>query len=168
MDLIDGQFRCIRIGFGTDLHVLEPGEGIVLGGVAVPCGYSVRAVSDGDVVLHALVDAMLGCAGLGDIGDHFPESVVESGESSRRFVVETREMLAGAGFSLVNIDCVIDLEVVRLAGMKGMIRASLAGLVGLEVGCVNVKAKTAEGVGVVGEGVAVGAQVVVLALGGGV
>lgn len=154
----------MRIGFGTDLHVLRVGEGLMLGGVPVPCGYAFEAHSDGDVVLHALVDAMLGCAGLGDIGEKYPPSAIRKGESSTRFVTETLALLGKAGLALVNVDCVIDLEVVKLGDTKKVIRASLASLLGLDAACVNVKAKTAEGVGAVGEGRAVSAQAAVLAM----
>lgn len=156
-------FHPVRVGFGTDLHRLEPGDGVTLGGVTIPCAYRCRAVSDGDVVLHALVDALLGCAALGDIGEHFPESAVTQGESSRRFVEAALAMLADAGLEPVNVDCVIDLEHVRLAEYKAAIRRSVARLLGLDESRVNIKAKTAEGLGPVGEGKAVAAQVAALA-----
>ncbi len=157
-------WECLRVGFGTDVHVLRSGTGVTLGGVVVPCAYGCEAVSDGDVVLHALVDAMLGCAGLGDIGEYFPAGKATPGESSARFVRETLALLGEAGVRLVNVDCVIDVEVVRLGKVKGEIRASVAALLGVDVGRVNVKAKTGEGVGAVGEGRAVSAQAVVLAV----
>jgi 2-C-methyl-D-erythritol 2,4-cyclodiphosphate synthase len=159
----ENPFHSFRIGFGTDLHCLEPGDGVMLGGVKIPCGYQCHAVSDGDVVLHALVDALLGCAALGDIGEHSPEHAVIKGESSRRFVEAALAMLADAGFAPINVDCVIDLEHVRLAESKAAIRTGVARLLRLDESRVNIKAKTAEGLGPVGEGKAVAAQVVALA-----
>lgn len=153
----------LRIGFGTDLHLLRPGDGLWLGGVLVPCRFAFKAVSDGDVLLHALVDAMLGCAGLGDIGGMYPESRVTPGESSRRFVEEVGRTLSDRGFRVVNADCVIDLDAVRLGEWKGRIRDSVAALLRIDASRVNVKAKTAEGVGAVGEGRAASAQVALLA-----
>ncbi len=159
----ENSFHPFRVGFGTDLHRLDPGDGLTLGGVKIPCAYRCRAVSDGDVVLHALVDALLGCAALGDIGEHFPEHAVTKGESSRRFVGAALAMLAEAGLEPVNVDCVIDLEHVRLAGHKAAMRTSVARLLGLDESHVSIKAKTAEGLGPVGEGKAVAAQVAALA-----
>jgi 2-C-methyl-D-erythritol 2,4-cyclodiphosphate synthase len=138
----------------------------MLGGVFIPCPYSCLADSDGDVLLHALVDAMLGSAGLGDIGEHFPKSAITPGESSRRFVEETLEMLGKTGLLIGNVDCVIDLEKVSLKAWKTSIRESMARMLGMEMQCVNVKAKTAEGLGPIGEGRAVAAQVVVLTFAG--
>lgn len=152
----------MRVGFGTDLHRLREGGGIRLGGLSIPCGYSCEAVSDGDVLLHALVDALMGAAGLGDIGDRYPESKVAPGEDSSRFVAEIMAELRAAGAGLHNVDCVVDLENPKLGRWKGEIRASLARLLGLPEARVNVKAKTAEGLGPVGTGRAVAAQVVAL------
>lgn len=151
-----------RVGFGTDLHRLEPGEGIPLGGAPVPCAYRCVAVSDGDVLLHALVDALLGACGWGDIGEWFPASSVEPGQASSAFVAEVLAKMRESGISIVNVDAVVDLEGVRLAPWKAAIRQSVAELLGIPAGRVNIKAKTAEGLGPVGEGKAVAAQVAVL------
>lgn len=156
-----------RVGFGTDLHRLREGSGLRLGGVWVPCAYSAVAVSDGDVVLHALVDAMLGACGLGDIGEYFPPARVAPGADSRLFVDKVLRMF-GNGVEIVNVDCVIDLESVKLGGLKKEIGASIAGILGMDPKRVNVKAKTAEGVGPVGEGRAVASQVALLVRLGGV
>lgn len=152
-----------RVGFGTDLHLLIPGDGLFLGGAKVPCAHRTKAHSDGDVLLHAVIDALLGACAMGDIGEHFPASQVQEGERSTILLAKTLEMLAPTGINIINVDCVIDLEVVRLSGWKGEIRATLAGLLGIGEGRVGVKAKTAEGVGPVGEGRAVSAQAVLLA-----
>lgn len=163
MNLTPSQFGYIRIGFGTDLHRLTPGDGVWLGGIHIPCGVTAKAVSDGDVLLHALVDALLGAAALGDIGEHYPESRVEPGEPSSRFVTETLVLVRSYGLSLINVDCIVDMDVVHLGETKKDIRRRIAALLELDVSRVNVKAKTAEGLGPVGEGKAVSAQVVVLA-----
>lgn len=151
-----------RVGFGTDLHRLVPGDGIPLGGVLVPCPFAPVARSDGDVLLHAVVDALLGAMGRGDIGERYPESKVARGESSRRFVLEVMHLLRERGGAVVNLDCVVDLERPKLGPHKDAIRASVAALLGVSPERVNVKAKTAEGMGPVGEGKAVAAQAAVL------
>lgn len=151
-----------RIGFGNDFHVLLEGDGIVLGGVRVPCDRSARAVSDGDVVLHALVDALLGAVGLGDIGDHFPESAVKKGEDSRRFVESVLALPELSAARIVNVDCVIELERPRLSTWKASIRRNIAAILRIDETRVNVKAKTSEGMGPVGVGEAVTASVVAL------
>lgn len=153
----------MRIGFGTDLHRLTHGDGLKIGGVTIPCPYRTEARSDGDVLLHALVDALLGTCGGGDIGDHFPENEVPQGQDSALFVTRTLEMTAAAGLKVANVDCVVDLETVKLGAWKTTIRKNVAALLGLPENRVNVKAKTAEGVGPVGEGKALAAQVAVLA-----
>ena len=152
----------LRVGLGTDLHKLLPGDGIRLGGVKVPCEYRCEAESDGDVVLHALVDALLGAVGLGDIGDYYTKKDVCANEDSRRFVVETLERLGRFGVNIINVDCVINLERPKLAALKRSIRESLAGMLALPVSRVNVKAKTNECLGAVGRGEAVSAQVLLL------
>lgn len=154
----------LRVGFGTDLHRLNAGDGIFLGGIFVPCPYSCDAVSDGDVLLHALVDAMSGVCALGDIGDCFPASKVTPGESSSRFVRETLSRVVERGAVLINVDCIVNLQTVRLGEAKRSIAANIAGLLDLRSDRVNVKAKTGEGVGPVGRGAAVSAEVVVLAM----
>lgn len=151
-----------RVGLGTDTHRLVHGEGIYLGGVFIACPFSCHAVSDGDVLLHALVDALLGACGQGDIGEWYPADAVTRGQASDLFVRESLAKLGDAGYAVGNVDSVIDLEVVRLAEWKQEIRASLAALLDIAPEHVNVKAKTAEGMGPVGEGRAVAAQVVVL------
>ena len=152
----------MRVGLGSDLHRLKAGDGIRLGGVAIPCSFACDAVSDGDVLLHALVDALLGALGLGDIGEHFPESVVRRGEDSRRFVREVMAMLEARKVRVVNADCIIDLERPKLSGWKKDMRESVALLLNIDPSRVNVKAKTGEGLGPIGLGQAVAAQAVVL------
>lgn len=151
-----------RIGLGTDLHRLQPGNGLRLGGFFIPCEYSCIAMSDGDVLLHSVTDALLGALALGDLGDHFPESKVTHGEDSRRFVRETLQLLANLGARPINVDCVVDLERPRLSPWKNGIRQSLADALGIPFDCASVKAKTAEGFGDIGQSRAIAAQAVVL------
>lgn len=151
-----------RIGFGTDLHRLVPGDGLWIGGIKIPCGFAAVAVSDGDALLHALADALLGAAGLGDIGDRYPESSVTPGEASSRYVREILADLGRRGLRIVNVDLVVDLERPKLGEWKARIRESVAGVLGIDSARVNIKAKSGEGVGPVGHGEAIGAQAAVL------
>jgi len=165
-----------RIGLGTDTHRLEPGLPLWLGGVAVPSPVGCVAHSDGDVLLHALTDALLGAIGGGDIGEHFPDSDPRwKGQASRVFVEAAAERVRAAGYRVANVDAVVHLERVKLARYKQEIAASVRAILGVSIASpkaavrgasdperVNVKAKTAEGCDAVGEGRAIGAQVVVL------
>ncbi|MDR3210561.1 MAG: 2-C-methyl-D-erythritol 2,4-cyclodiphosphate synthase [Planctomycetota bacterium] len=151
-----------RVGFGSDIHRLEAGNGLWLGGILIPCSYQAVAHSDGDALLHALVDAIIGALGQGDIGDHYPESKTTPGEASSRFVREVVATSKSEGWRFANVDMVIDLENPRLAEWKEKIRQNIAALLGIEKELVNIKAKTREGIGAVGKGKAVSAQAVVL------
>lgn len=151
-----------RIGLGSDLHRLVKGDGLPLGGVFIPCSYSCQAVSDGDVLLHALVDALLGACGEGDIGEHHKEDQVARGQNSALFVAETIQLLGTLKAEIVNIDCIINLEKPKLSEWKEKIRGNLATLLALPASRINVKAKTGEGIGPIGESMAVSAEVVVL------
>ncbi len=151
-----------RVGLGSDLHRLIPGEGFRLGGVWIPCAFGVEAVSDGDVLLHALVDALLGACGWGDIGEWFPEASTERGQASSAFVERVLERMREQGAGVVNVDATVDLQTVRLSGWKQAVREHVAALLGIPAERVNVKAKTAEGLGPVGEGRAISASVAAL------
>jgi 2-C-methyl-D-erythritol 4-phosphate cytidylyltransferase/2-C-methyl-D-erythritol 2,4-cyclodiphosphate synthase len=152
-----------RIGQGWDLHRLAAGRSLVLGGVAVPSELGEEAHSDGDVLLHAIIDALLGAAALGDIGDHFPPSdEAWRGADSRDLARRTMTLVREAGWEPGNIDCTVVLERPRLSPYKDAIRASLAECLGISPNAVSIKAKTSEGVDAVGEGRAVEASAVVL------
>ena len=151
-----------RIGLGSDIHRLRPGAGLRLGGVDVPCRWSCQAISDGDVLLHALVDAILGALGRGDIGEHFPPSLTVPGHDSRLFLGHAMHLLEEDGARVVNADCIIDLERPSLREWKPRIRDSLAEMLRIAPERVGVKAKTAEGLGPVGEGLAVAARAAAL------
>ncbi len=151
----------LRIGFGTDLHRLVAGDGIWLGGVKVPANKKAEAHSDGDVVLHAVTDALLGAAGRGDIGEMFPASAVEKGQASSLFVESVMSLLKAQGMRVVNADVTIDLEKPRLSEWKQPIRDNIAKYLSADPRRINVKAKTSESIGPVGEGKAVSAQVAI-------
>jgi 2-C-methyl-D-erythritol 2,4-cyclodiphosphate synthase len=142
-----------RTGAGCDTHRLAAGRPLILGGVAIPSEVGLDGHSDADVLAHAITDALLGAAALGDIGMHFPDTDPRwKGADSLMFLRRAREMVEAAGWRLVNVDSTVILESPRLKDHRLAIRRSLAGALGLEVDRVSVKFKTAEGVGPVGEG----------------
>ena len=153
----------MRIGQGFDVHPLVHGRKLVIGGVEIAHEKGLEGHSDADVLLHAICDALLGAAGLGDIGDAYPDTDPRWRDAdSRFFLTETLARLNRAGWGLVNIDVVIFAQEPRLGPAKADIRHSLAGLLGLPPGAVNVKAKTGEGVGHIGRAEAIACQVVAL------
>ncbi len=153
----------MRVGIGHDTHRLEPGRPLILGGIRVEHPRGLAGHSDADVVLHALTDALLGAAGLGDIGDLFPDTDPNYlNADSRIFLRAALEQLHKAGWTVNNIDVIIFAQEPKLGPLKAGIRASLAVLLGLPLDCVNVKAKTGERVGHIGRAEAIACQVVVL------
>ncbi|MBF0254398.1 MAG: 2-C-methyl-D-erythritol 2,4-cyclodiphosphate synthase [Candidatus Omnitrophica bacterium] len=152
-----------RTGIGSDIHALKAGRKLILGGVCIPHTKGLLGHSDADVLIHAVIDALLGALGAGDIGEHFPDTSARfkdanSGELLKTVVREVRRR----GFGVVNCDTTVCAERPRLGPHKERIRKSLAGYLGIAVTRVNVKAKTAEGFDAVGQGKAVTAQCVVL------
>ena len=146
----------MRIGIGHDTHRLADGRPLILGGVRVAHHRGLAGYSDADVVLHAVTDALLGAAGLGDIGDAFPDSDPSFRDcDSSLFVHETMRRLGLAGWRLVNVDVIIFAQEPKLGPIKQEIRRRLAALLGLDAEAVNVKAKTGENVGVIGRGEAI-------------
>ncbi len=156
----------MRIGIGYDLHRLIPSverAGIKLAGVDLPCFFTIQAHSDGDAVLHALTDALLGALALGDIGQWFPDNAPENrNRPSAEFVTLTMREVKKLGYEVVNVDSVVMLEEPKLSPHFEAMRRRLAELVGTELTSVSVKAKTMEGMGPVGERKAIAATVVVL------
>ena len=151
----------IRIGHGYDAHRFAPGAKLVLGGVAIEFDRGLAAHSDGDVVVHALCDALLGAAGLGDIGRHFPETSPElAGIDSRILLRRVVALLDGLGFRAVNADVTVVAQAPRLAPHLGEMRARLASDLGIAAGEVNVKATTTEGMGFCGRGEGIAAHAV--------
>lgn len=152
-----------RVGIGHDTHRLVDGRPLILGGVRIAHARGLAGHSDADVVLHALTDALLGAAGLGDIGDAYPDTDPAYRDcASAVFVRETLTRLNRDGWRLVNIDVIIFAQQPKLGPVKADIRKHLAELLKLDAGAVNVKAKTGEGVGVIGRGEAIACQAVVL------
>jgi 2-C-methyl-D-erythritol 4-phosphate cytidylyltransferase/2-C-methyl-D-erythritol 2,4-cyclodiphosphate synthase len=155
--------QVMRIGSGFDVHTFGEGDFVMLGGVRVPYGRGVIAHSDGDVILHALCDALLGGAGLGDIGQHFRDDDPQwRGADSQGFVRAVLAMLRERRLSVVNADITVLAEAPRLAKHREEIRASIATLLDVAPDCVNVKATTTEKMGFLGRGEGLAAQAVVL------
>ncbi|MBL7140896.1 MAG: 2-C-methyl-D-erythritol 2,4-cyclodiphosphate synthase [Planctomycetes bacterium] len=153
----------VRVGIGFDIHRLEPGRPLVLAGVEVPADRGPVAHSDGDVVLHAVADAVLGAAALGDLGEHFPDTdPVWKGAASAGLLSRAVDMARAAGYRPAGADVNVLLERPKLAPHKPAMRARLAELLGLEAAQVNIKARTMEGLDAIGAGDAVAAQAVVV------
>lgn len=153
----------VRVGSGHDTHRLEAGRPLILGGVIIPHTKGLVGHSDADAVLHAVTDALLGAAALGDIGDAFPDTDAKwLNADSRFFLTETLKRLNQSGWKPVNLDVTVFAQEPKLGAVKGAIKNSLAHLLGLSADCVNVKAKTGEKVGHIGRGEAIGCHAVVL------
>ncbi len=151
-----------RTGLGWDNHRIAAGPALILGGVTIPSEFGLEGHSDADVLTHAITDAILGAAALGDIGMHFPDSDPRwKGADSLQFLKHALDLARQAGFELVNVDSTVILERPRLKDYRGAIRETLAATLGLPVDRVSVKFKTAERVGPVGEGKSAEAQAVV-------
>ena len=152
----------IRTGVGWDSHRIAPGRPLILGGVAIPSQFGLEGHSDADILLHAITDAILGAAALGDIGTHFPDSDPQwRNAASARFVEQAVELAHQAGFAIVNVDSTVIIEKPKLKDHRLAIRESLARTLALPLDRVSVKFKTAEGVGPVGEGLSAEAQAIV-------
>jgi 2-C-methyl-D-erythritol 2,4-cyclodiphosphate synthase len=152
-----------RIGQGWDTHALVPGRKLIIGGVDIDHPVGLLGHSDADVLLHAIIDAMLGAAGLGDIGTHFPDTNEQfKGADSVLLLAETGRLLAARGHQVGNIDSTVVAEAPKLAPHIPAMRVKIAGALGIDVSQVNVKAKTAEKLGAVGQGLSMEAQAVVL------
>ena len=153
----------IRVGSGHDTHRLAEGRPLILGGVRIDHNRGLVGHSDADAVLHAVTDALLGAAGLGDIGDAYPDTdPTWKDADSRRFLAETVVRLAALGWRPVNADVTVFAQEPKLGPVKARIRDSLAGQLGLPADAVTVKAKTGEKVGHIGRGEAIGCHAVVL------
>jgi len=153
----------MRIGLGEDTHRLTDGGPLRLGGVDIPHDRQTVGHSDADVLLHAVTDALLGAAGLPDIGQMFPNTAEENrGRDSAEMLRLAYEQVTQAGYQLVNLDCVVTAEQPKLGPYKEPIRKRIAEILSLTIDQVNMKAKTGEGVGPVGEQLALEARCVVL------
>ena len=145
----------IRIGLGYDLHTLTEGRPLILGGVHIPFEKGEAGHSDGDVLLHALADALLGAACLGDIGELFPPSEPRWKDADSRVLLKTVwGQVQAAGWQLENADCVIALQKPKILPYRNAIRQSIAGILSVSIDRIFIKAKTGEGVGIIGNGTA--------------
>lgn len=153
----------IRVGQGWDVHRIAMGRPMILGGVTVACEFGLEGHSDADVLAHAITDAILGAAALGDIGMHFPDTDPRwKGGDSLKFLRHARDLAAEKGYRIGNVDSTVILERPKLKDYRAGIRARLAETLGIDVDRVSVKFKTAEKVGPVGEGKSAEAQAVVI------
>jgi 2-C-methyl-D-erythritol 2,4-cyclodiphosphate synthase len=153
----------VRVGSGIDVHAFGSGDSVMLGGVRIAHSRGIVAHSDGDVLLHALVDALLGAAGLGDIGQHFPDSDPRwKGADSARFVSATLQLLEQAGQRVINADLTLLAEAPKIGPWREAIRSNVAALLGLAPACVNIKATTTEHLGFVGRSEGLAAMATVL------
>ncbi len=148
-----------RIGIGYDIHAVIPDRVLMLGGIEVPADFGLSGHTDGDVVLHAVIDAMLGAAGLPDIGEHFPDGdPAHKGRRSSELLEEALREVNGLGWRINNLDLTIRAEKPKLAEHQNRLRQSLAGLLSLDPERIGVKAKTNEGFDAVGEGRAIACE----------
>ena len=151
----------VRTGLGWDVHRLRAGRPMILGGVAIPSDLGLDGHSDADILSHAITDALLGAAALGDIGMHFPDTDPQwKGANSAQFLAHAAALVRNGGYEIVNIDSTVILERPKLKDYRTAIRESLARTLGLDLNRVSVKFKTAEQVGPVGEGLSAEAQAI--------
>ncbi len=152
-----------RVGLGHDTHRTIAGRPLILGGVEVPAEFGLDGHSDADVLLHAVTDAILGAAGLGDIGEWFPDTSAEfAGADSAELLQRVVSEISGRGWKIVNVDGTLFAEQPKLSAYKAGMASRIAGLLGIKATAVNVKAKTGEQVGPIGRGESIAAHVVVL------
>lgn len=153
----------LRVGQGYDVHALVPGRALVIGGVTIPHTTGLLGHSDADVLLHAITDALLGAAALGDIGKHFPDTdPTFYGADSRTLLRETLRRVADAGWHVINLDCTVIAQAPKLGPHIAAMREAIAADLGVAVEQVNVKAKTNEKLGYLGRQEGIEAQAVVL------
>ena len=153
----------IRIGQGWDIHALVTGRPLVLGGITIPHSHGLLGHSDADALLHAITDALLGAAGMGDIGQHFPDNDPQyQGADSRTLLGRVHQAIAAAGWEIGNLDATIIAQAPKLAPHLPRMIESIAEVLKLDPSAINLKAKTAEGFGAVGRAEAIEVQAVVL------
>lgn len=153
----------MRVGIGNDVHRLVKGRRLVLGGVEIPYEKGLDGHSDADVLVHAVCDALLGAAGLGDIGRHFPDSDPAYRDAfSIRLLERTRRMVGQSFPRIYNVDATVFAEAPRLAPYRDEMTENIAAALALPSGCVNIKATTTEGLGFVGRGEGIGATCIVM------
>lgn len=152
----------MRVGIGYDVHRLEHGRKLILGGVEIPYEKGLFGHSDADVLVHALMDAMLGAAALGDIGRHFPDTDEKyRGISSIKLLESVAALIAQKGYRLANADCVVVAQAPKLAPYIEKMRGNIAAAAGVDTDCISVKATTTERLGFEGRGEGISAQSVI-------
>jgi 2-C-methyl-D-erythritol 2,4-cyclodiphosphate synthase len=153
----------MRVGIGYDVHKLVAGRTLILGGIVIPFEKGLLGHSDADVLVHAICDALLGAAGMGDIGLHFPDSDPKfKGIASLKLLAATSDMIRGDRFAVVNIDATIFAEAPKIGAYRQDMRQNLARTLEIDPGCINIKATTTEGLGYIGRGDGIAAMSVVL------
>ena len=153
----------LRIGFGFDVHRLVAGRPLILGGVKIPFSKGLLGHSDGDVLVHAVIDALLGAMGAGDIGQYFPDTDPSlKGISSLKMLAKVQNMLQAKKFIIINLDVTVISETPKLNPYFPKMRKEIATVLGMPVEGINLKAKTAEGLGYLGQGEGMAAYAVVL------
>jgi len=153
----------MRVGLGYDVHKLVEDRLLILGGVDIPFKKGLMGHSDADVLIHAICDALLGAAGLGDIGVHFPDTDSKYKDiSSMKLLAKTFQMLKASGFSILNIDTVIFAEAPKLSTHRSAMQQNIASTLKLDLTQINIKATTTEGLGTIGSGEGIGAMAVAL------
>jgi 2-C-methyl-D-erythritol 2,4-cyclodiphosphate synthase len=153
----------MRVGIGYDVHKLVTGRKLILGGVVIPFEKGLLGHSDADVLVHAVCDALLGAAAMGDIGLHFPDTDPKFKDiSSIKLLAETNEMVHRQGYTIGNIDTIIFAEAPKIGPYRKMMQAKLASTLEVEPNCINIKATTTEGLGFIGKGDGIGAMCVAL------
>lgn len=159
----DSTFNMMRIGYGEDIHELVPNRDLILGGIKIPFDKGEKAHSDGDVLLHALSEAMLGALALGDLGKHFPDTIKETENMDSKIILKKiYEMVKEAGYHLINADISIILERPKLKDYILQIRESIAKAIDVDISQISVKAGTNEGMDAIGRGEAIKTIAVVL------
>jgi 2-C-methyl-D-erythritol 2,4-cyclodiphosphate synthase len=153
----------MRVGLGYDVHRLVDGRKLILGGIEIPFEKGLMGHSDADALIHAICDALLGAAGLDDIGVHFPDTdPIYKNISSMKILHKTVQIVLDRGFSIVNIDTVIFAETPKMSPYRLAIQTNIATAINLDPDCINIKATTTEGLGMIGRGEGIGAMCVVL------
>ncbi len=153
----------IKIGSGMDVHQLVPGRDLIIGGVKIDHEKGLKGYSDADVLIHSVCDAILGAAGLGDIGEHFPDTDPQyKGISSSILLEQCSDFLGEKGYEILNMDCIVFAQEPRLSPYKKKMAENIADILKLDSGLVNVKATTTERLGFVGRGEGIAAQTTLL------
>ncbi|MBU1042841.1 MAG: 2-C-methyl-D-erythritol 2,4-cyclodiphosphate synthase [Candidatus Omnitrophica bacterium] len=153
----------MRIGYGYDIHQLVENRKLILGGVEIPCSLGLLGHSDADVLLHAISDGLLGAAGLGDIGEYFPDTDPKYKNSdSAELLGIVHQKIQAAGYVIINLDCTIFCQIIKINPVKLEIKKNISRILGIDIQAVNIKAKTMENLDAIGQNKAIAAACVVL------